>query len=71
MNLLRKRVRISGYELWKIDNGAGGSRTTWTGKPERVGEQGGESINAGFIAESKGYFDSADYDRQLKHGVDG
>ena len=26
--------------------------------------------NAGFIAESKGYFDSADYDRQLKHGVD-
>jgi steroid delta-isomerase-like uncharacterized protein len=36
-----KRVRISGYELWKIDND-------------------------GLIAESKGHFDSADYDRQLK-----
>ena len=29
----------------KIDNGAGGSRATWTGKPERVDEPGGESIN--------------------------
>jgi GTP-binding protein HflX len=32
----------------KIDNletGAGGSRATLTGKPERVGERGGESIN--------------------------
>ena len=38
------RVRISGYELWKIDNN-------------------------GLIAESKGHFDSAEYDRQLKHGV--
>ena len=66
-----KRVRISGYELWKIDNGAGGSRATWTGKPERVGEQGGESINDGLIAESKGHFDSAAYERQLKHAVDG
>jgi predicted ester cyclase len=35
-----KRVRISGYELWKIDNN-------------------------GFIAESKGHFDSAEYERQL------
>jgi len=61
-----KRVRISGYELWKIDNGAGGSRATWTGKPERVDEQGGESINAGLIAESKGHFDAAEYERQLK-----
>jgi predicted ester cyclase len=41
-----KRVCISGYELWKIDN-------------------------QGLIAESKGHFDAADYDRQLKHGVDG
>src|SRR5205823_11635107 len=57
-----KRVRISGYELWKIDNGAGGSRATWTGRPERVDEQGGESINHGLIAESKGHFDSAEYD---------
>ena len=38
-----KRVRISGYELWKIDNG--------------------------LIAESKGNFDAAEYERQLKHGV--
>ena len=34
-------VRISGYELWKIDN-------------------------AGLIAESKGHFDTAEYERQLK-----
>jgi predicted ester cyclase len=36
-----KRVRISGYELWKIDN-------------------------EGLIAESKGNFDSAEYERQLR-----
>ena len=41
-----RRVRISGYELWKIDND-------------------------GLIAESKGRFDSAEYERQLKYGVDG
>ena len=35
------KVRISGYELWKIDND-------------------------GLIAESKGHFDSAEYERQLK-----
>ena len=29
----------------KIDNGAGGSRATWTGKPARVGELGSEPIN--------------------------
>src|SRR5437870_7414785 len=40
-----KRVRISGYELWKIDND-------------------------GLIAESKGHFDAAEYERQLKHGVE-
>jgi steroid delta-isomerase-like uncharacterized protein len=39
-----KRVRISGYELWKIDKD-------------------------GLIAESKGHFDSTEYERQLKHGV--
>lgn len=39
-------VRISGCELWKIDND-------------------------GLIVESKGHFDSAEYERQLKHGVDG
>ncbi len=40
-----KRVRISGYELWKIDND-------------------------GLIRESKGNFDSVEYERQLKHGLD-
>jgi hypothetical protein len=40
-----KRVRISGYELWEIDND-------------------------GLIGESKGHFEAADYERQLKHGVD-
>src|SRR5438105_14834160 len=65
------KVRISGYELWKIDNGAGGSRATWTGGPgprpgrSAVGEPGGESINDGLIGESKGHFDAAEYQRQL------
>jgi len=36
-----KRLRISGHELWKIDED-------------------------GLIAESKGHFDGAEYDRQLK-----
>ena len=36
-----KSVRISGYELWKIDN-------------------------AGLICESKGNFDAADYEWQLR-----
>jgi len=40
-----KRVRISGYELWKFNS-------------------------AGLIAGSKGHFDSTEYERQLKHGVD-
>ncbi len=35
------KVRISGYELWKIDNN-------------------------GLIAESKGHFDAADYERQIR-----
>ena len=39
-----KRVQISGYELWKIDND-------------------------GLIAESKGHFDSAEYERQLRYGI--
>jgi predicted ester cyclase len=36
-----KRVRISGYELWRMHNN-------------------------GLIAESKGHFDAADYERQIK-----
>jgi predicted ester cyclase len=39
------KVRINGYELWKIDKD-------------------------GLIAESKGHFDAAEYERQLKHGGD-
>jgi uncharacterized protein (TIGR02246 family) len=39
-----KRVRISGYELWQLNND-------------------------GLIQTSKGHFDAAEYDRQLKHGV--
>jgi len=39
------KVRISGYELWKIDKD-------------------------GLIGESKGHFDTAEYERQLKEGVD-
>jgi len=39
------RARITGYELWSIEND-------------------------GLIAESKGHFDTAEYERQLKHGVD-
>ena len=39
-----KRVRISGYELWQLEND-------------------------GLIGESKGHFDRAEYERQLKHGV--
>ena len=40
-----KRVRISGYELWKISEDC-------------------------LIGDSKGHFDTAEYQRQLKHGVD-
>ena len=40
-----KRVRISGYELWQLNN-------------------------EGLIGNSKGRFDSAEYERQVKHGVD-
>jgi len=65
-----KRVRISGYELWKIDNGAGGSRATWTGKPERVGEQRGRANQRRTHRAIRGHFDSAEYQCQLKHGVD-
>jgi hypothetical protein len=39
------RVRLSCYELWKIDND-------------------------GLIEESKGHFDSADYECQLNYGVE-
>jgi predicted ester cyclase len=38
------RVRISGYEVWQLDDD-------------------------GLIRESKGHFDSAEYEHQLRHGV--
>ena len=42
----RRHFRISATDVeCKIDNGAGGSRATWAGKPERVGERGREPIN--------------------------
>ena len=40
-----KRLRISGCELWKIDED-------------------------GLIGDSKGHFNTAEYERQLKYGVD-
>jgi predicted ester cyclase len=40
-----KRVRISGYEVWRMSDD-------------------------GLIAESQGHFDSADYEHQLRHGVE-
>jgi RNA polymerase sigma factor (sigma-70 family) len=46
-------VQEAFVKLWRrkqrIDNGAGGSRATWTGKPERVGERGRESINRALL----------------------
>jgi uncharacterized protein (TIGR02246 family) len=41
-----KRVRISGYEGWQLDE-------------------------KGLIGKSQGHFDSAEYARQLQHGVEG
>jgi len=41
-----KRVRISGFEVW------------------RIGDDG-------LIAESRGYFDSEAYQRQVEHGIEG
>ena len=41
----RKRIRISGYELWQMDSD-------------------------GLIGESTGHFDTVEYERQLREGVD-
>jgi GTP-binding protein HflX len=40
-----KQTLIVFNKIDNLDNGAGGSRATWTGKPERIDEPGGESIN--------------------------
>jgi RNA polymerase sigma-70 factor (ECF subfamily) len=46
-------VQEAFVKLWRrsrrIDNGADGSRATWTGKPERVDKPGGESINRALL----------------------
>jgi RNA polymerase sigma-70 factor (ECF subfamily) len=46
-------VQEAFVKLWRrrqrIDNGAGGGRTTSTGKPERVDERGSESINRALL----------------------
>ena len=46
-------VQEAFVKLWRrkqqIDNGAGGSRATWTGKPERVGAPGGATINRALL----------------------
>ena len=50
-----------------------GTNTGPGGTGKRVRISGYELWNLdkdGLIAKSKGHFDSADYDRQLKHGVD-
>ena len=40
-----KQTLIVFNKIDNLESGAGGSRATWTGKPERVDEPGGESIN--------------------------
>ena len=54
------------WTLTGTDTGLGG-----TGKRVRIsGYERWQFDNAGLIAESKGHFDSAEYERQLKHRVD-
>src|SRR3984893_9107131 len=45
--------RVLSEAMSKSDNGAGGSRATWTGKPARVDESGGESIKQALKAETQ------------------
>ena len=54
------------WTLTGTNTGPGG-----TGKRLRIsGYELWQFNSAGLIAESKGHFDSAEYERQLKHGVD-
>ena len=54
------------WTLTGTNTGPGG-----TGKRVRIsGYERWQFDNAGLIAESKGHFDSAEYERQIKHGVD-
>ena len=55
------------WTLTGTNTGPGG-----TGKRVRIsGHEQWQFDNAGLIENSKGHFDSAEYERQLKHGVDG
>lgn len=55
------------WTLTGTNTGQGG-----TGKRVRISGYGlWQLATDGLIAESKGHFDSAEYERQLKHGVDG
>jgi hypothetical protein len=55
------------WRLTGTNTGPGG-----TGKRVRIsGYELWQIGNAGLIENSKGHFDSAEYERQLKHGVDG
>jgi predicted ester cyclase len=55
------------WTLTGTNTGPGG-----TGKRVRIsGYLLWQFDNSGLIAESKGHFDAAEYERQLKHGVDG
>ncbi len=55
------------WTLTGTNTGPGG-----TGKRVRIsGYELWQLDTDGLIAESKGHFDSAEYERQLKHGVDG
>jgi steroid delta-isomerase-like uncharacterized protein len=55
------------WTLTGTNTGLGG-----TGKRVRIrGYELWQFDNAGLIENSKGHFDSAEYERQLKHGIDG
>ena len=66
--LIRKPQAVEFH--WTLTGTNSGLGGTW----KRVRISGYEEwhINAdGFIAESRGHFDAAEYKRQLEHGVDG
>jgi steroid delta-isomerase-like uncharacterized protein len=61
------RGTVFHWTLTGTNTGPGG-----TGKRVRIsGYELWQFDNDGLIGESKGYFDSAEYERQLKYGVDG
>jgi len=66
--LIRKPQAVEfHWTLTGANSGLGG-----TGKRVRISGYEEWQINAaGFIAESRGHFDAAEYKRQVEHGVDG